>query len=419
MAFDPDGRIVKQPPEPIRARSGCRKLSFACGQDLNVMRSGRLADASAVHRRCRVVVVLFLFFAACHLSMNASADGPSLSEFESRVDTALRATEAALDQEEARLNDLAAQNSGRALADGRPSLGQAAANIRLLDRRIRELDARNRKLREKVKALLASLDSDIATMAQRLSTPGGQAAAALSRVLGRELSPTEADENGWTGLHYAAALNLPALAEALLDAGADVAARFKDDSDPLSERLRLSLDALGFEAPPHFFDGTGAYGSEPLHVAAMANAQEVAMVLLAAGANIHAKTNDGRTPLHHAARYNAPEISTVLVAAGANIHAKTMMAGRRCTTRRGTTLPRLPPCSSPLAPTSTRRPMMAGRRCTTRRGTTLPRLPPRLSPPAPTSTRRTMLAGRRCTTRRGATLPRFPPCSSPPVPTST
>ena len=179
MVVEPDGRVVTPPPEPVRARSGCRKLSFALGQNLNslnTMRSSRLTDASTVHRRLRGALALSLCLAACHLAANASADGPPLSEIENRVDAALSEAEAALDREEARLDELAAQSSGRTLADGRPSFGQVAANIRLLDRRIRELDAGSRKLRGELQTLLASLDSDIAAMAQRLSSRPEQTA---------------------------------------------------------------------------------------------------------------------------------------------------------------------------------------------------------------------------------------------------
>ena len=127
--------------------------------------------ASRAHRRRRAVAIPSLFFAACHLSVDASAEGPPVSGLASRVDAALREAAAALDREEARLDELAAQNAGRTLADGRPSLGQAAAYVRLLNRRIRELDARNGELREELNVLLASLGSDIAAMARRLSAP--------------------------------------------------------------------------------------------------------------------------------------------------------------------------------------------------------------------------------------------------------
>lgn len=55
----------------------------------------------------------------------------------------------------------------------------------------------------------------------------------LAIALGREPSPTAADANGWTDLHYAAALNLPELALCLLAAGAFVDARagFVDETE--------------------------------------------------------------------------------------------------------------------------------------------------------------------------------------------
>ena len=71
----------------------------------------------------------------------------SLDEFEARVETALAAAESALASEEARLDELAARNSRRTLADGRPSVAQAAANVRLWERRIRELKAGEQTLR--------------------------------------------------------------------------------------------------------------------------------------------------------------------------------------------------------------------------------------------------------------------------------
>ena len=44
--------------------------------------------------------------------------------------------------------------------------------------------------------------------------------AGLAARLGRELSPFEADDNGWTDRHYAAALSAPESARSLLAAGA-------------------------------------------------------------------------------------------------------------------------------------------------------------------------------------------------------
>ena len=69
-------------------------------------------------------------------------------------------------------------------------------------------------------------------------------------------------------------------------------------------------------------------GVTPLHVAARSNeTMAVVQALLAAGADIEAKADDGWTPLHMAARYNKnPEVIQALLAAGADPNAR---AGRR------------------------------------------------------------------------------------------
>ena len=124
----------------------------------------------------------------------------------------------------------------------------------------------------------------------------------LREVLGRQLSPTAVDENGWTDLHWAATLNLPELAKALLDAGADVAVRLKDDRRPLSDGLTDSLEELGLHSEFRRVGGT------PLHWAASGNATEAAEALIAAGADIHTKDSDGRTPLDVAVSENSQAV---------------------------------------------------------------------------------------------------------------
>ena len=51
----------------------------------------------------------------------------------------------------------------------------------------------------------------------------------LAVHLGRELSASAVDGNGWTDLHYAAALDWLAMARALLAAGARLDARLRAD----------------------------------------------------------------------------------------------------------------------------------------------------------------------------------------------
>ena len=135
----------------------------------------------------------------------------------------------------------------------------------------------------------------------------------LREVLGREPSPTAMDENGWTDLHYAAALNLVDLAEALFDAGADTAARLKDDGKALNDRLKQSLSELGLESSAF---GRGGY--QPLHVAIFYDAGETAEFLIDRGVDINAKDKDGRTPLDLARRRNPfGEITWALIGRGA------------------------------------------------------------------------------------------------------
>ena len=135
----------------------------------------------------------------------------------------------------------------------------------------------------------------------------------LREVLGREPSPTVVDENGWTDLHYAAALNLVDLAEALFDAGADTAARLKDDGKALSDRLKRSLSELGLES-----NVFGRDGYQPLHVAIFYDAGETAEFLIDRGVDINAKDKDGRTPLDLARRRDPfGKITWALIGRGA------------------------------------------------------------------------------------------------------
>ena len=104
-----------------------------------------------------------------------AATDRSPEEFEERMDAALVAAEAALASEEARLDELAARNSRLALPDGRPSLGQAAANIRLWDRRIRDLETVERELDDELNGVLTSLGPDLVSLVERLSAQWKQA----------------------------------------------------------------------------------------------------------------------------------------------------------------------------------------------------------------------------------------------------
>ena len=141
----------------------------------------------------------------------------------------------------------------------------------------------------------------------------------LREILGRELSAYAVDEAGWSDLHYAAAANLPKVAEALLDAGADPAAA--GGSLYGWETLGRFLQSLGYKDDNWWTTFPPGLGFTPLHVAAWGNAQAAALALMKRGANVNAKHgDDDRTPLHWAARFGAQETALALVEGGADIH---------------------------------------------------------------------------------------------------
>ena len=138
---------------------------------------GRLCGLAAAGVRPGLgALMLGAVLGTCFLSASGSAGAESPEGFETKVEAAFEAADAALASEEERLDELAARHSRRALADGRPSLGQAAANIRLWERQIRKLEGGERGLREELRGLLGSLGPDIAELARRLSDQRERAA---------------------------------------------------------------------------------------------------------------------------------------------------------------------------------------------------------------------------------------------------
>ena len=142
--------------------------------------------------------------------------------------------------------------------------------------------------------------------------------AALSALLGRGLSASRSDENGWTDLHYAAVLNLPDAVRHLVERGADTNDGIKRDGRPLDSGLRRVLDRAG-----HDFDSWTRDGETPLHVAAAVGAREAAIELLASGADGDAGTKFDWRPLHYAAWANASDVVEVLLVHGADLDAET------------------------------------------------------------------------------------------------
>ena len=63
-------------------------------------------------------------------------------------------------------------------------------------------------------------------------------------------------------------------------------------------------------------------GRTPLQRSAREGHKEVAELLIAAGAALNSKDKEGKTPLHHAARWGHTNIAALLIAAGADVNAK-------------------------------------------------------------------------------------------------
>jgi len=112
------------------------------------------------------------------------------------------------------------------------------------------------------------------------------AAAALGDVARlRELASEQPDRllafspDGWTALGLAAHFNQVAAAEALLDLGADIQARSRNDNE-----------------------------NTPLHAALAGQSGDAAALLLALGADVNAADANGWTPLHLAAASGRPDL---------------------------------------------------------------------------------------------------------------
>ncbi|MCY4514057.1 MAG: SUMF1/EgtB/PvdO family nonheme iron enzyme [Candidatus Tectomicrobia bacterium] len=192
--------------------------------------------------RLAMPVLVSLLAAGSTLAQTAVDD--SLREFEERVQAAFAAAETALASQEAQLHDLAIRHSREALADGRASVAQAAANVLLWEQRIEELRGVEGELRRELNNVLAELASIIGESVKR--SAGG-----VERDEPVELSPESRDPSA----------AVRATESSRGTAGGEASAGTPRD-DPAAAELSLGLDrsiravvqmgltSLGFDAGP-------------------------------------------------------------------------------------------------------------------------------------------------------------------------
>ena len=132
----------------------------------------------------------------------------------------------------------------------------------------------------------------------------------------------------YTGLHVASSFGLKAVAEALLDRGADIEAKYENGETALcmasmkgdTELVKLLLDkGAKVEA-----EGNG--GKRALHQSAWHGHSQVVKLLLEKKADIEATDDHQFTALQMAASYGHPEVVKLLLIEGANMETKNLWA---------------------------------------------------------------------------------------------
>lgn len=121
----------------------------------------------------------------------------------------------------------------------------------------------------------------------------GDAARIEQLLAGNRALVSAISSDGWTPLHLACHFGREEAARALVNKGADVAAR-----------------------------STNAMTNTPLHAAAAGRSATVAKFLLDRGASANARQNGGWTPLHAAAQNGDAELAGTLIEVGADVNVR-------------------------------------------------------------------------------------------------
>jgi len=131
-------------------------------------------------------------------------------------------------------------------------------------------------------------------------------------------------ENGETPLHMACRLGVVALAEFLINRGADVKEKDEQKRTPLhkaSQSGSVEIVKLLLEKGAEV-DRKDEYGRTPLYYAAASGNGEVAKFLIDHGADVLAKDENGQSILHAAARGGLSWLAELCIRKGADINAR-------------------------------------------------------------------------------------------------
>ncbi len=147
----------------------------------------------------------------------------------------------------------------------------------------------------------------------------------VRQLISSGASVSAQDSEGSTPLHSTSANNNFEIADMLIAAGADMNVRNNAGWPPIlistvlhrTNHVNALIQAGADLNLPHGVDGRTA-----LHIAVKYGHMDTVNALIAAGANLEAREQQGYTPLHAASSSRYNNIVNVLVAAGANVNAQ-------------------------------------------------------------------------------------------------
>jgi ankyrin repeat protein len=141
-------------------------------------------------------------------------------------------------------------------------------------------------------------------------------------LLTQHADPGVLDEHGSTSLHLAAQRGYVEMISVILDAerAAPLAVPAALDGENIALSYTTTISTLG--SLRNQLEALDKYSCTPLHHTTHYKQLEAARALLAAGANILAKSSTGCTPLHFAANNGTVELTSLLVASGAKVDAR-------------------------------------------------------------------------------------------------